>query len=328
MQSDKATVEITSKFDGLVKKLYYSEKELAKVGKPLMDIEIEKVEEETRNVSSEKALAQDRNSEKTQKQQIKATPAIRRLAKELSVDLEGIVPAGNGVITEADIRKNTQSGIGSNLNIFQKAMLKQMSAALKIPHFGLCDEAEIDELYNYAKKSQEKLFPHLVKALSDTLKKWPILNSTFDNQKERLDTHTHHNIGIAVDTNNGLIVPVVKNVEKQGVKELSGQLKELVEKGRDNVLSKDDLQDGTITISNIGSISGTFARPVIVAPQVCILVIGRVQMIPRFDKHGKLVQRIILPISWAADHRVIDGATIAKASSTFIELLSHKKWET
>lgn len=327
MQSDKATVEITSKFDGLVKKLHYSERDLAKVGKPLMDIEIEKVEDKASGAGNKKKV-QVQDSEKTLQQRVKATPAMKRLAKELSVDLNKITPSGNGVITEADIRKHAQSSIRSNLSIFQKAMLRQMSAALKIPHFGLCDEVEIDELYSYTKKSQEKLLPHLVKALSDTLTKWPILNSTFDDQKEWLDTHTSHNIGIAVDTNDGLVVPAVKGVERQDVKELSDQLKGIVEKARNNALDKADLQGGTITISNIGSISGTFARPVIVAPQVCILVVGRVQRIPRFDENGRLVQRIILPISWAADHRIIDGATIAKASSTFIQILSSKKWGT
>ncbi|KAI8873041.1 hypothetical protein GQ42DRAFT_160819 [Ramicandelaber brevisporus] len=243
-----------------------------------------------------------------------------------------------------------------NLSQIQKAMFKAMAASLQIPHFGFSEEIEVSHLREcreeinralahdtaFANSTVKKItyMPLLVKALSVALEDFPILNArvlggenvaaTGDVSGVQLQYRASHNIGIAMDTPAGLIVPNVKGVQKMTVLEVAAEIQRLQEAGRSGTLQPQDLKDGTITLSNIGIVGGTYLSPVIVRSEVCIGAIGKIQRLPRFEMrrnpvtgHNEevVVPKEILRASWSADHRVIDGATLARFVRTWKELI-------
>merc|ERR1712062_437802 len=203
--------------------------------------------------------------------------------------------------------------------------------ALKIPHFGYKDEIDMTklvELRKQFKKLGEKrgtkvtYMPVILKACSLGLTQYPILNSNFDPVKETITYKADHNIGVAMDTPQGLLVPNIKKIQTLSVFEIAEELNRLQELGIKGKLGESDLKSGTFSLSNIGSIGGTYAKPVIMPPQVAIGAIGRIQKLPRFDHHDTVVAAHIMNVSWSADHRIIDGATMARFSNqmkTYVE---------
>lgn len=325
VQSDKATVDITSKYDGEVIKLHYPASATAQVGAPLIDIEVE--EDEAKEAVREAEAPRSREVKRGRAAiSVKAAPAVRRLASALGIDLSTVAGSGpGGRILEQDLtqrRGKAVLGRQVKLSAFQMAMSKQMAKSLQIPHFGLCDEVEVDALLALVKSNQTTFLPYAIKATSETLKEHPMLNATFEAPHAAITMHDQHNIGMAIDTPRGLVVPVIHNVQNMTVDAISDALKMLVQKSKTNTLEQADFKDGTFTISNIGSIAGTFANPILVAPQVGILAIGRIRVQSRFDPSGKVKASNVLPLSWSADHRVIDGATLARASKTLAQKLA------
>jgi 2-oxoisovalerate dehydrogenase E2 component (dihydrolipoyl transacylase) len=146
------------------------------------------------------------------------------------------------------------------------------------------------------------------------LQEFPQLNAHFNAEKAQLKFFSDHNIGVAVDTGHGLAVPVLKRVQNMSVSQISAEINRLTTAARANKLPPADLTGATMTISNIGTIGGTTASPIIPHPQLAIVALGRAQRLPRFDVQGQVVPQSIMPISWSADHRVVDGATIARFS--------------
>jgi 2-oxoisovalerate dehydrogenase E2 component (dihydrolipoyl transacylase) len=191
-------------------------------------------------------------------------------------------------------------------------MAKTMTAANQVPHFGYNDEVIMDkllELKKEFKKIAEKRgikltnMPIILKATSLALKSFPILNSTFDAEKNLVTYKSAHNIGIAMDTPNGLIVPNVKNVQSKSVLEIAEDLNRLQNAALNASVSREDLTGGTFTLSNIGAIGGTTASPLLVVPEVAIGALGKIQKLPRYDAHNNVVPMHLMCISWAADHR-------------------------
>lgn len=374
VQSDKATVEITSRYDGVVKKVYYGKGDTARVGSPLVDIDTEddveapspgsttetttRQAEERHKLAGTETIAQLRHSTPTVAStsdiNVKAMPGTRHLARINGVDLTKVRGTGrSGQITKEDVvafMGQQQSPIGTGaaisqppkdpteftevpLNVFQRAMQKSMQAALSIPHFGFHDEIglqSLEALRQGLKTAAEAhhgvnltLMAFFIKALSLALSEFPILNAHFDAPGQRLKHYTWHNVSVAVDTEHGLVVPVIKAVQRLSILDVARELTRLGEAARANRLAQADLAGGTITLSNIGTIGGTTASPVIVAPQVCIVALGRSQWLPRFvnDREGAIVGKLLMPVSWSADHRVIDGATVARFSQRWRRLL-------
>lgn len=369
VQSDKATVEITSRYDGVVKKVYYGKGDTARVGSPLVDIDTEDAEATTPEPAAETTPAQQSEGHKlagtetiAQLRQpstvppnganVKAMPSTRHLARINGVDLTQVRGTGrSGQITKEDVvafmgQQTGSTGAASPppprdlaeftevpLNVFQRAMQKSMQAALSIPHFGFHDEIglqSLEALRQGLKAAAEArhgvnltLMAFFIKALSLALSEFPILNAHFDAAGQRLKHYTWHNVSVAVDTEHGLVVPVIKAVQRLSVLDVARELTRLGEAARANRLAQTDLAGGTITLSNIGTIGGTTASPVIVAPQVCIVALGRSQWLPRFanDREGAVVGKLVMPVSWSADHRVIDGATVARFSQRWRRLL-------
>ena len=208
-------------------------------------------------------------------------------------------------------------------------MFKVMTRSLSIPHFSYADEIDTTDLsalrqrLNAASLSEEKLsqLPFFVKALSLALHDFPLLNARIEMPKSEKDPpklvlRRNHNIGIAIDSPSGLVVPVVKDVEALSIPEIAAETRRLRSLALASKLTMDDMSGGTITVSNIGSIGGTYVSPIIAsAAQVAILGLGKAKRVPVFveGKNGKtkIEAREICCLSWSADHRVVDGATVA-----------------
>jgi pyruvate dehydrogenase E2 component (dihydrolipoamide acetyltransferase) len=189
-----------------------------------------------------------------------------------------------------------------------------------IPHVTQHDEADITDMEAFRKANVDealaegfKLTPlvFLIKATVAALKKFPRFNASLDNGGENLIIKKYFNIGVAVDTPEGLVVPVIHNCERKGIMELAAELAELSGRARDKKLKPQDIQGGCISISSLGGIGGTAFTPIINAPEVAILGVSRSHMAPVWD--GSAFQpRLMLPLSLSYDHRVIDGAEAAR----------------
>ncbi|KAL2089286.1 hypothetical protein ACEWY4_013974 [Coilia grayii] len=211
-------------------------------------------------------------------------------------------------------------------------MVKTMTTALKIPHFGYCDEVDLTqllllraELKGVAESRGVKLsyMPFFIKAASLGLLHFPILNASVDKACQNITYKAAHNIGLAMDTTQGLLVPNVKNVQVLSVFEIATELNRLQNLGSTGQLSTQDLTGGTFTLSNIGSIGGTYAKPVILPPEVAIGALGKVQVLPRFGPRDEVVKAHIMKVSWSADHRIIDGATMCRFSNLWKSYLEN-----
>ncbi|KAJ3182781.1 hypothetical protein HDU87_008120 [Geranomyces variabilis] len=397
VQSDKAAVEITSPYDGVIKKLYYGTGDVARVGSPLVDITTNEAGEEAASPIVEKAAAAldsvkaaaapaveavtavfSSISKEMEVAYTLATPAVRRVARENKVDLAKITGSGpSGRILKGDVLAYISGTAASaskpptapkskasaptrpigpvegdrtvQLGAIQKAMFKAMTRSLQIPHFGFSEEIVLNATSAHRAAINRQLkhapvhglkkisyMPIFIKALSMALNDFPILNArllnTEDASKAQLQYRGSHNIGVAMDTPQGLIVPNVKNVNSKSILEIAAELERLKVAGSSNSLMAADLADGTITLSNVGNIGGTLLHPVLVSSEVCIGAIGRIQRLPQFDtvvdpetgnKKEVVVAKEILNVSFNADHRVIDGATVARFVSVWKNYLEH-----
>lgn len=206
-------------------------------------------------------------------------------------------------------------------------MFKKMTASLSIPHFLYTDGVDFTSLnairkkFNATKEKSQRLttFPFIIKALSLALQQYPIMNASLETQanpdKPQLTYKGSHNIGIAVDSPSGLIVPVIRNVQSLSIEQIAAEVARLGELARTGKIGTEDLKNATITLSNIGSIGGGVVAPVIVTPQVAIVGVGRAKTVPAFGKDGELIKKEECTFSWSADHRVIDGATAARCAA-------------
>mmetsp|Transcript_9942 Transcript_9942/g.12998 ORF Transcript_9942/g.12998 Transcript_9942/m.12998 type:complete len:544 (+) Transcript_9942:363-1994(+) len=206
----------------------------------------------------------------------------------------------------------------------QKQMVVSMTKSLDIPHFNFMEEIDVSATKDFREqlKAEAKDYgikisylPIILKAVSLGLLDYPGINATMSEDVTSVTHKASHNIGVAMDTPRGLLVPVVKNVQNLNIFEIAQELGRLQALGADNKLGENDLSGGTITISNIGSIGGTYASPVVLSPQVAICALGKLQTLPRFDEAGNVKAATVMNASWAADHRVIDGATMARFSN-------------
>ncbi|XP_010778395.1 lipoamide acyltransferase component of branched-chain alpha-keto acid dehydrogenase complex, mitochondrial, partial [Notothenia coriiceps] len=215
---------------------------------------------------------------------------------------------------------------------FHRAMVRTMTAALRIPHFGYSDEVELSRLAALRKELKSlcesrgvrlSFMPFFIKAASLGLLHFPVLNASLDEGCQNITYKASHNIGLAMDTSQGLLVPNVKNVQLLSVFEIAQELNRLQALGTAGQLGTNELTGGTFTLSNIGSIGGTYAKPVILPPEVAIGALGKIQVLPRFDAGGQVVPAHIMNVSWSADHRIIDGATMSRFSNLWKEYLEN-----
>mmetsp|Transcript_16374 Transcript_16374/g.62221 ORF Transcript_16374/g.62221 Transcript_16374/m.62221 type:complete len:493 (-) Transcript_16374:154-1632(-) len=215
---------------------------------------------------------------------------------------------------------------------YQRLMVKSMTASLGVPHFGYNEELVVDELKQVRHALQGAFaatglkltyMPFLIKACSLAMREFPILNASFNAADISVTYHDAHNIGVAMDTPRGLIVPCIKGCNNLSLWEIAAELGRLQGLAAGGQLGESDLSGTTFSISNVGSIGGTTTSPVIVPPQVAIGAFGRIRRVPRFSSadSNEVVGALVMDVSWSGDHRVIDGATMARFSNRVKEFL-------
>ena len=273
-----------------------------------------------------------------------ATPVARALSKELNIDINKVNGTGpGGRVTKMDIQNfhlnnysieksvSDESLTYEPLSQIRKTIAKNMiNSKHNAAHMSVFEEVEISDLiwirekYKkvYAEKNVKLTFlPFILKATVNALKQHRQLNSQMDVDNNRMIYKNYYNIGIAVDTPEGLVVPVIKDADKLSVFQIAQLLTELSEKAKERKLTLDEMKDGTFTITNYGSIGGIFGTPVINFPQVGILGIGRFLKTP-IVKDDKIVVGNILPLSLTVDHRIVDGGEATRFINHIMEYLS------
>ena len=214
----------------------------------------------------------------------------------------------------------------------QRIMVQTMTAANLVPHFTYGEELNLDALSELREALKPQLaaqgvkvsyMPFFIKALSLALRAFPQLNAHVNADCTAVTHRAHHNVGVAMDTAKGLLVPNVKNVQSRSILDIGRELNRLQALGKAGQLTREDLQGGTITLSNIGSVGGTYCSPIIVVPEVCIAALGSMRTLPRYDEHGQVKPTKVINVSWSADHRVVDGATVARFNQLWKSLIEH-----
>ncbi|WP_320825175.1 2-oxo acid dehydrogenase subunit E2 [Reinekea sp.] len=277
-----------------------------------------------------------------------ATPAVRRIAREQAVDMHQVKGTGpKGRILKQDMVAfvdGTPAPVAATAPVpvatatvnaveripmkgIRALMAKKMQHSVRtIPHFTYAEEIDVSSLNQLRRTLNEGLAegqPRLtlmalfIKSLSLALSQYPLLNSHMNEAGDEIAQYADHNIGMAVDSPMGLLVPNIKAVNRLSLLEVAAEVKRLTEAGRAGRLAPADLSGGTITISNIGAIGGTVTTPIINVPEVAIVGIGRIQRLPRPDAQDQLVLREIIVVSWSGDHRVLDGGTIARFNNSW-----------
>ena len=371
LESDKASMEIPAEVIGVVTKVAVKVGDQVKSGQLLVSVDVENKiqqtkEKETRS-SNKKEVSEESKPDTTsalppinddqKKDNVFASPGVRRLARELDINLSLIKGNGpKGRITKDDlhnyIKIQMTMSSGSILPLKPEIDFSQWGevevqkltkiniitgqrlphAWQSIPHVTQVDEADISELNNYRNKMNNKsakqkikltFLPFFMKAATIVLKEMPKFNSSLDYNEENLILKNYYNLGIAVDTPYGLIVPVVKDVDRKSLVDLSEELIDLSQRARDKKLKPNELTSGTFTISSLGGIGGKFFTPIINPPEVAILGISQSWWNNIYNEKTKTNSPgYIMPFSLSYDHRVIDGAAGAAFTSRFAEVLS------
>lgn len=306
------------------------------------DEDDEEEDSEAEDKESKKQTSKDsgeKDSEKESSADVPASPGVRRFARELGIDISKVDGTGeNGRISKEDVKNFAKAGSGktdskSELSLpdfskwgaterqamsgIRSATAKNVSASWSnIPHVFQFDEADISEIEKHMEKLGEKaekagakitITAILVKIAATALRQFPKFNASLDLENKEMILKKYVNIGLAVDTEKGLLVPVIKNVDQKTIIEIASEIGKLAEKARAGKLEPEEMKGGNFTISNLGGIGGTNFTPIIPHPQVAILGVSRTQQKPVYIE-GKFEPRDILPLSLSYDHRLIDGA--------------------
>jgi pyruvate dehydrogenase E2 component (dihydrolipoamide acetyltransferase) len=293
-----------------------------------------------------------------------ATPATRRLAREMNVDVNHLSGTGlAGRVTREDVQKAksgngavaagqpsfsapsmsmpaarayTSTNPGGEERVALRGIRRKIAEQMQmtkhvVPHFTIMDEANVTELVRLRTQSKEvgekygvkvTYLPFIMKALISTMREFPMFNASIDDQAQEIVYKKYFNIGFAADTPNGLLVPVIKNADQKTILEISKEISELAKKARDGKLSLDEMKGATITITNIGSVGGSYATPIINHPEVAIIGMYKVDWKPVY-KDGVFVPTQMMNFTATCDHRLIDGAVAANFLKAFLKRIEN-----
>jgi pyruvate dehydrogenase E2 component (dihydrolipoamide acetyltransferase) len=375
VETDKATMEIPSSHSGTVKEVKVKVGESISQGGLVVVLESSgavaaEVKEETPVADVVKEAAKPApvavvenkpsptaNINPEHFKSVHASPAVRKFARDLGVDLTEVSGTGrNSRVVKEDVQsfvkqvmKTGGRSNGAALGVepmpeidfskFGEIEVKPLSKINKltgkflhrnwvtIPHITQFDEADITALEAFRKQSNKDyekegvkftILSFIMKAVASGLKKYPRFNSSLDATGENLIMKNYFNIGVAVDTPDGLVVPVVRDVDKKSIVDISIELREISIKARDKKLKPSDMQGGCMTISSLGGIGGTNFTPIVNAPEVAILGVSRAAMKPVWNG-SEFEPKLMCPLSLSYDHRVVDGAEGAR----FVTYISH-----
>ncbi len=346
IMTDKATVEIPSPVKGKISRRIGNDGEIIEVGATL--VVIEEDEEGVKPPGQHRAHTQSsqtkvrstpRGKSQTAKGSVMATPAVRKLARQMGIDLSEIRGSGRvGRVTQEDL-ENHQSSIvrpksalvedtpstGKVETLPYRGVRKKMGEHLmisrrKAAHFTYVEEVDATEMVRLRKEFLESdkgqrirltYLPFIMKAVVTGLKEYPLVNSSLDEEKEVIRLKYYYNIGIASDTPQGLIVPVVKQVDKKDILQLAQEIAQLSEAASAGKTKLEDLRDGTFTITSLGALGGVMATPIINYPEVAIIGIHKISQRP-VVRDGQIVIRDMMHLSITSDHRVVDGSMAAR----------------
>lgn len=363
VMTDKATVELPAPHPGTLHKQYYPVGGIAIKDTPLYEILLEEgakaaqapaavpessappspaLKAPAQETAKKEPLTPSQTSERAL-----ATPKVRKQAEQMGIPLEEISGSGKqGRVTLEDLSQYKQPKEKAAsiwqlpgdeelplVGIKAKMAQKMVESKSRIPHFSYFEQAEATRLVQLRSniKPQASLeglhltyMPFIIRAVSICIKKHPLLNSSLDAKHSKVVVHHRQNIGIAVATPLGLIVPVLKGVEEMRLEALIKAYEDLIKRAQGNKLSPADMKEATFTISNFGSTGahGLWATPVINFPEAAILAIGKIHQQP-LVRSGELVIRDVLNLSWSFDHRIIDGEAAAHISQTLCGLLEN-----
>ena len=343
LESEKAAMEVPSDFDGKIKDIKVKEGDSVREGTVFAVIEVEDNEEpkqekeEIKPSSTETSPIED-ITQRTEKASIdfsgiNAGPAVRKIARELEIDLKQIIGSGkNKMITKDDLKNFIHSNSSiqkieyadlKSLEVFgdyeienqskiRKAGAKNLTQSWQsIPHVSHSEEADITKIEKQRKDLNEvsaiKITPlaYIIKATSLALEELPLMNSSLVDDG-KLMVKKYINIGVAVNTDQGLVVPVIKDVNNLKIGQIAEKILEISIKARDKKLMKDDITGSTFTISSLGGIGGTGFSPIINPPEVGIIGVSRARSVVKIE-NGNVIETTILPFSLSYDHRVING---------------------
>jgi pyruvate dehydrogenase E2 component (dihydrolipoamide acetyltransferase) len=380
VETDKAVLEIPSPRKGVVIQIRAAAGETVQVGEVILVIGEEGEEPKPEAKPEEPAKrpsvgvvgvleeAPEETGQKPEKAPVEAVPqrpegrvevlampAVRKFARELSVDLTTIKGSGpRGRITKEDVQKAAEKKeeekppekveavkaarkydmYGYVERVPLRGMRKTIARAMvkskyTAPHVTAMDEADITRLAALRAREKEKVaekgihltyLPFVIKAVVAGLEEHPYVNASLDDEDEEIILKKYFNLGVAVDTKDGLMVPVVKNAKEKSILQLANELTQLSERARSRSIDLADLKGGTFTITNYGAVGGIFGSPIINHPEVAILGLGRILEKPVVVE-GKIEVRKMLPLSLSFDHRVVDGAEAARFLNTIIDHL-------
>ena len=357
LETDKATMEIPAPFSGKVTNLAMKVGDKVSHGDLILTVESDsepaEIESEPSVKSKEPEVsledstpAKDKPNKLDQKKEeisldtepdSHASPSIRKLARELGVSLSKISGSGQkGRILAEDLKSYvkqivTTGNIDDEVEILPLSRIKKISGKhlthcwTTIPHVTQFDEVNIEQMEQFRQHQKErniKLSPlvFIMKAVVQVLKNHPNFNASLDENGENLVIKKYFNLGIAVDTPNGLVVPVVRDVGKKSLIELAKELKETSERAREGLLKPEEMRDAGFTISSLGGIGGTQFTPIINSPEVAILGVSRTQIKPIWNGES-FEPTAMLPLALSYDHRVIDGAEGARFMADLNQVL-------
>ncbi len=385
IETDKATLEVPSTIEGKVIDVIMKEGDKAKVDDVILIVEIsletpvKKVPEESgsevkslRKTKVEKPEFTESYKGKVSvlkpgeidkqppisKGSAPAAPSVRRIAREIGVDINEVKGTGpGGRISMDDVKAHSKKlhlerKAGAGFGIKQKSLpdftiygavekvemtkIRKVTADhlsyawATIPHVTQFDKADITQLEKARKEYNSKLEQGkskltvtaiLLKIMASAIKEFPQFNSSINMETKEIIYKKYFNVGIAVDTERGLMVPVIKDVDKKNINNLSIEMGELAQKARNKKISLEELQGGCITITNLGGIGGTSFTPVINSPEVAILGVSHGSYEPIYNGYGVFEPRLMLPLSLSYDHRIIDGADAVRFLKWVIEAL-------
>lgn len=388
IMTDKATVEVPTPYAGVVKELKYKEGDIMPIEKTMLTLETGGAGATAAKEAPTPAKAPASNSGAAKSapapqmqaaapaarsstpgstapassggmdvyppaadSKVLATPATRRLAREMNVDINQLHGTGlAGRVTREDVSR-AKGGVESSVRgggaaprlayqgpagameerVALRGVRKKIAENLQmakqiIPHFTLAEEANVTslvELRAQAKAAAEKVgakvtfLPFIMKAMIATIREFPMFNASIDDQASEIVYKKYFNIGFAADTPNGLLVPVIKNADMKTVLELSKEIQELAGKAREGKLSLEEMRGATITITNIGSVGGTYATPIINHPEVAILGMYKIVDRPVWQ-NGQWIPAKMMNFTITCDHRLIDGAVAANFMKAFV----------
>jgi pyruvate dehydrogenase E2 component (dihydrolipoamide acetyltransferase) len=386
IETDKATMPVPSPSAGKITKILIAEGDTVKVGAALMEIDSAgsengaakaeekpakkkepapepEVDDEVANKPAPARKAPAKKSALAPRVKVvepeedepgdgqtasAAGPAVRRLARQLGVDLRHVRPSGEGGrITTDDVQafvRETNENVATGaprgvtppgqpaaddhgvvrvekMSRMRQAIARNMVLSYTtIPQLTNFDDADVTELEDMREQSKGDYIsrgikltamPFLIKAVASSLKKHPVVNASVDMENHEIIYKEYVNIGVAVDTERGLVVPVLRSADRKSIAQIAAELDRLAQMARDGELSLDDMKGGTFTISNLGAIGGTYSTPIINPPEVAILLVGRSRIVPQVVEDA-VEGRLMMPLSITYDHRAVDGAAAAR----------------